>query len=53
LNRPVGARLVWTRLGIATSELAVARGALATATANLRTRKDAYDDVLVRLEHGR
>ncbi len=42
-----------SKLGIATSELAVARDALATATANLRTLKDAYDDVLVRLENGR
>jgi len=41
------------KLGFVTSELAVARDALATATANLRTLKDAYDDVLARLEGGR
>jgi predicted component of type VI protein secretion system len=42
-----------SKLGVANSELAVVRDALATATANLRTLKDAYDDVLVRLQNGR
>lgn len=42
-----------SKLGVATSELAVAKDALAMATANLRTIKDAYDDALVRLQNGR
>ncbi|MEO7735772.1 MAG: FHA domain-containing protein [Kofleriaceae bacterium] len=45
------AKELGSKLGIATSELAVARDALATATVNLRTLKDAYDDVLVRLQN--
>ena len=47
------AKELGAKLGFVTSELAVARDALATATANLRTLKDAYDDVLARLEGGR
>ncbi len=42
-----------SRLSVAASELALTRTALATATDNIRTLKEAYDDVAARLGDGK
>jgi hypothetical protein len=41
-----------SKVRMASSELAVARDALAVATANIKTLQQSYDDALVRLDNG-